>query len=120
MNFLLEITKEDYGSSIIATKGFAETLGFGAQILLIGMLTVFTVLCILWIALMIFKFFFHDLAKQEHKEVAAPAPTPTPDHVAAPVSSDDEIVAVIAAAIAMAESETSNGIKFRVVSFKRR
>ena len=58
MNFLLEITKEDYGSSIIATKGFAETLLFGAQMLLIGMLTVFSVLIIIWIALVIFKFFY--------------------------------------------------------------
>jgi Na+-transporting methylmalonyl-CoA/oxaloacetate decarboxylase gamma subunit len=33
-------------------------------------------------------------------------------------SLDEEIVAVIAAAIAMAESE-SNGLKFRVVSFRR-
>lgn len=31
---------------------------------------------------------------------------------------DEEIVAVIAAAVAMAESE-SNGLKFRVVSFRR-
>ena len=34
------------------------------------------------------------------------------------VAADEEIVAVIAAAIAMAESE-SNGLKFRVVSFRR-
>lgn len=33
-------------------------------------------------------------------------------------SNDEEIIAVIAAAIAMAESE-SEGLKFRVVSFKR-
>ena len=33
-------------------------------------------------------------------------------------STDEEIIAVIAAAIAMAESE-NNGLKFRVVSFRR-
>ena len=120
MNFLLEITKEDYGSSIIATKGFAETLLFGAQMLLIGMLTVFSVLIIIWIALVIFKFFFHDLAKREHKDVVAPAPAPIPEPVTINTSSDDEIIAVIAAAIAMAESEANPGVKFRVVSFKRR
>ena len=35
------------------------------------------------------------------------------------VADDEEIIAVIAAAIAMAESE-SNGLKFRVVSFRRK
>ena len=51
------------------------------------------------------------------------APAPKAQVVSEPVtpvaSNDEEIVAAIAAAIAMAESE-SDGIKFRVVSFKRR
>ena len=65
-----------------------------------------------------FKFFFHDLAQ---KKKATPKVVQSVE--AAPVTvsktNDEEIVAVIAAAIAMAESE-SDGIKFRVVSFKRR
>ena len=44
MNFLLEITKGDYTDKIIETKGFAETLGFGLQMLALGMLAVFAVL----------------------------------------------------------------------------
>ena len=38
--------------------------------------------------------------------------------VNAVANNDEEIIAVIAAAIAMAESE-SNGLKFKVVSFRR-
>ena len=41
------------------------------------------------------------------------------EYVPAAVSNDDEIVAVIVAAIAMAESESLD-TKFRVVSFKRK
>lgn len=118
MNFLLEITKDDYTTPIITTKGFSETLLFGLQMVLIGMATVFAVLILLWIALTLFKVFFHDIAKTKKESKTENTPTP----VAAPLvnsTSDEEIVAVIAAAIAMAESE-SNGIKFRVVSFNRK
>jgi sodium pump decarboxylase gamma subunit len=86
---------------------------------LIGMATIFAVLCLLWGFLALFKVVFHDLpAKKAAKsnETVAVAP-------AAPVAntstSDDEIIAVIAAAIAMAESECSD-TKFKVVSFKRK
>ena len=120
MNFLLEITKEDYGSSIITTHGAFETLMFGLQMLLIGMLTVFSVLVILWIALVIFKFFFHDLAKKERSSVVSESQNEIVESTPAVASADEELVAVIAAAIAMAESESGNGIKYRVVSFKRR
>ncbi len=118
MNFLLEITKDDYGDKIIQTKGFLETLGFGAQMLLIGMLTVFSVLVLLFGCLTVFKLVFHGAEKKEKK------PTPPPVAAQAPtapayVTDDAEIVAVIAAAVAMAESE-SGGIPFRVVSFRRK
>ena len=118
MNFLLNITKEDYGSKIIKTNGLSETLLFGLEIVLIGMATVFSVLILLWIALTLFKFFFHDIPSRRKKEVSAPAPAPVSAPAVTSVA-DEEIVAVIAAAIAMAESE-SGGLKFRVVSFKRK
>ena len=115
MNFLLSITKSDYTTKIIETKGFSETLLFGLEMVLIGMATVFSVLILLWLALTVFKLVF---AKKNTAEKTDVAPAP----VAAPVvtaNNDEEIVAVIAAAIAMAESESS-GVKFRVVSFKRK
>ena len=87
--------------------------------MLLGMATIFTVLIIIWISLIVLKFFLHDvpMAKEAEKKNSQPAPV-----VSAPVvntASDDEIVAVIAAAIAAAESESS-GLKFRVVSFRRK
>lgn len=97
-----------------------DALIYGGTMLLIGMATVFAVLCLLWGCLTVFKIVFHDLlekrAHSEANEISEPAPV-----VSAPVTSsaDEEIVAVIAAAIAMAESE-SGDLKFKVVSFNRK
>jgi len=117
MNFLLDIPKESYGDKILLEYGFAETLAFGAKILLIGVVAVFGVLCLIWAALALFNRFFSN-----HKPAQKSAQAPVPVAAPAPVrraSTDEEIVAVIAAAIAMAESEGS-GAKYRVVSFKRK
>ena len=95
-----------------------DALGYGAFMLLIGMATVFAVLVLLWLCLTAFKYFMHDLPAK--KAAASEAVIEEPALVAPTVeSNDDEIVAVIAAAIAMAESESSN-IKFKVVSFRRK
>ena len=117
---------EDYSQKIIDFSNFeVSQLGdaflFGGAMLLIGMVTVFAVLCILWACLIAFKYFFHDLPERRSgKAPVAPAVKAAPVVQSAPVkTANDEIVAVIAAAIAMAESE-SNGAKFRVVSFKRK
>lgn len=117
MNFLLEITASDYTDKIINTKGPMETLLFGLQMLGIGMLAVFSVLCLIWLALAIFqKVFAHD-SKPRVERIVEETPVAAPAVVQQ--TSDDEIVAVIAAAIAAAESERP-GMKFRVVSFNRR
>ena len=100
---------------------FGEAFGFGGLMLLIGMATVFSVLCILWICLALFKIGFHDLPEKRKNAASQVVETPAKEVVAevAPVSDDGEIIAAIAAAIALAESENS-GIKFRVVSFRRK
>ena len=113
----LAITAEDYGDSIIKTKGFLETLGFGGQMLLLGMGTVFVVLCLLWFSLYIFKILFQKSEKSAEEKTDDIAPITEIQDVA--VENDDEIIAVLAAAVAMAESE-NNGAKFRVVSFRRK
>ncbi len=59
--------------------------------------------------------FTNNNENPEQNDEAADA---TPATVKNENALDEEIVAVIAAAIAMAESE-SNGLKFRVVSFRR-
>lgn len=112
--FYLAITQDDYSSNLMQSKGFLETLGFGAQMLLIGMATVFAVLILLWICLALFARVFDGKKEKEEPQIAPPAPEVTPV-----VQHDDELVAVIAAAIATAESEHS-GAKFRVVSFRRK
>lgn len=112
MNFLLEMNYKE-------PLNIADALSFGGQTVLLGMATIFAVLIIIWVALAILKVFLHDLpAKKEGKAEASPEPT-APVVPATAKTSDDEIIAVIAAAIAAAESE-SGGAKFRVVSFKRK
>ncbi len=113
MTALLEVIKNQ------PIENFGEKLLYGGQMLLIGMATVFAVLLLLWGCLIIFKIVFHDLAKSRTKEPVAAKSVNIVE--AAPTVSDnsEEIVAVIAAAIAAAESECS-GIKFKVVSFRRK
>ncbi len=113
----------DFGKAIVDFSNFdISQLGnaaiFGGAILLIGMLAVFAVLVVIWLCLVLFKVAFHDLPSKKSEDAPEVSATLVPMQEAAQ-STDDEIVAVIAAAIAMAESESS-GIKFRVVSFKRK
>ena len=109
MNFLLEVT--DYTKPV---ESFADRLSFGGFMLLLGMCIVFAVLIIIWGSLSLFKLYF---SKHEAKPTEKIVPV---EPVVAPVVTNDaEIVAVIAAAIAAAEAE-SDGIKFKVVSFRRK
>lgn len=124
MNTLLAITPDMYSKVIIDPNvaGPLETLGFGAMILGIGMLAIFAVLCLLWGALVLFKIAFYDVPAKKKAVNVEPASAPAPVIIpAAPVvaNEDEELIAVLAAAIAMAESECL-GAKFRVVSFKRK
>ena len=113
MNFLLETV--DYTKPL---GSFGEQLSFGGEMLLLGMATVFAVLCTIWLALVLFKLAFNKAPKASKE--AKPQAIVSPVAVSTSQSTDEaEIVAVIAAAIAMAESDES-GIKFRVVSFKKR
>ena len=119
MNTLLSIAEKDYAYNLFE-KGYnlGEVALFGLQILGIGILTVFAVLSLIWVALLIFEKAFTKAPKEEKKEEQVVL-TPVSETVAQAQSNDEEIVAVIAAAIAMAESENS-GMKFRVVSFRRK
>ncbi len=115
---------EDFAKSIVNFSDFdisqlGDAFLFGGTMLLIGMVTIFSVLCLLWGCLLLFKICFHDLPAKKAALVPQVAEAPTAVASTSASSSDDEIVAVIAAAIAMAESENSD-VKFRVVSFKRK
>ena len=125
MNFLCEIAENQYGEKLLQLMKNGEvTFGdialFGGKMVLIGMATVFSVLVLIWGCLSLFKVFFCDLKnsapkKQAEKVEQEPIASASETYV----TDDSEIVAVIAAAIAAAESEQV-GAKFRVVSFKRK
>jgi len=113
----------DFNSPIVDLANFnaadlGKALGFGGSMVLIGMAAIFAVLIILWACLVLFKIFFHDIPEKKSK-AATVAPVVPVQEVVQTTTSDAEIVAVIAAAIAMVESESS-GTKFQVVSFKRK
>lgn len=112
MNFLLAI---DPNKSLKPL----EALSFGAQTLLLGMVTVFAVLIIIWLCIVLLKVLIHDLPEKRKKQMSEAPAAPTAVQESVHETNDDEIVAVIAAAIAQAETENS-GLKFRVVSFRRK
>ena len=117
MNFMLDIGNVNISEPI---SDFGDRLLYAGQMLLIGMATVFSVLVVLMIALVLFKFFFHDLPKRQKKVVSDSKAETVTVAPTASVSNDEEIIAVIAAAIAMAENECGGNKQFRVVSFNRK
>ena len=109
MNFLLEVT--DYTKPV---ESFIDRLTFGGFMLLLGMAIIFAVLVLIWGCLAVFKLYFSKYEAKPKEVVEVPSAP-----VVEVVQDDNEIVAVIAAAIAAAEAE-SDGTKFRVVSFRRK
>ena len=114
----------DFSEPIINFSNFSfsqlgDALTFGGAMFIIGIVTVFAVLCLLWLFLVVFKLVLHDMPKKMAKKVKVTPVIITPEKPLEEAKEDDkEIIAVIAAAIAMAESDNS-GMKFKVVSFKR-
>lgn len=108
---------------------WANFIGQGIQTFGLGVLTVFSVLAILWGCLEIFRYFFYTLPQREAQGEAAEAPATAEENIepvyVAPVSDDGEVVAAIIAAItAMRDEEAAeSGVApgaFRVVSFRKR
>lgn len=108
MNLLTEISFDTFSLDKIIN---------GGVIAIIGLLVVFFVLATIWLILLSFNLIFNKLSvgKKKSDEITQNI---EPVITAQPKVSDEEIIAVIAAAIAMAESEAP-GSTFRVVSFKR-
>ncbi len=111
MNTLLEINYNE-------TLGFTDALSFGGKMFLLGILAVFAVLGIIYVILSIFKSVFGKINEKESATTTTAAPSNAT--VLPAYTAETEIVAVIAAAVAMAEAESGNGAKFRVVSFRRK
>lgn len=108
-----------------AAMPLSERLLYGLQVLVIGMVTVFVVLALLWGAMALFKIFFYNIPNQKKNTAAAvnkvenvPAAADIP--LAAPAASDDtQLIAVITAAIAAYNASAGNKLPFRVVSYRR-
>ena len=101
----------------------------GLPTAILGMVTVFAVLSILWGCLEIFKYVFYTLPEQRKNasssEANADAASPESKSVSEEeyaYADDGEIVAAIIAAITAARSEqgTAAPSGFRVVSFRKR
>ena len=93
----------------------------GGKVLLIGICTVFAVLCLIWFCLYLTRLILGLITSSGDNApapVSAPTPAPTAPVVPTPVTAEGELIAVIAAAIAAAEAE-SGKTGFRVVSFHR-
>lgn len=113
--------KDTYGDDVIA-----RFLGHGLQTALLGILTVFTVLSILWGCLEIFKYVFYTLPerkkKTEKKETVSVQPTAVQPQPVQAYGDDKAVVAAIIAAITAAREEEGipSTVPFRVVSFRKR
>ncbi len=114
------------------TKQYGDEGGFqtigqvfenGGKYFLLGILSVFAVLGLIWAFIELFHRFCNIIPSKNAESDSAPIPTPAPVAApvapAAPATDDAEIIAVIAAAIEAAKAETPNG-QFRVVSFRKR
>ncbi len=104
-------------------EDFGQIFREGGAVFLRGMLTVFAVLCIIWLCLSIVRFFLYDLPRRRQEEEKSTPVTPTPAVLpsrqpAMAALDEAELIAVLAAAVAAAEGESCPG-KFRVVSFHR-
>ena len=124
---LLEVDVNSYMNSDLS---LSERLSLGGQMIVLGLGTVFTVLALIWFCLFLFRLFFHDIpqkrriAREAAQNENAVTPAPEDASAEAPVQASDEneLIAVICAAISAArasEGEASQA-SFRVVSFKRK
>ncbi|MBR2473490.1 MAG: OadG family protein [Clostridia bacterium] len=120
INYLASIV-DNFGNDTMAR--FVEA---GLPVALLGVLTVFAVLSIIWGSLEVLKYFFYTLPEMKKKEVSQQESQSVSER--APVQSqgayanDEEIVAAIIAAItaARADEGVPPSVPFRVVSFRKR
>ena len=112
---------------ITQDSSILDRLALGGSTTLLGMAIVFSVLCIIFIALQIMRAVFTKNASQTkkakkarkaEKAVQTTAPKPEVAPAAEPAVDDGAIVAAIIAAISAHTGKAPEG--FRVVSFKKR
>ena len=118
-------------SPVAASINWAERGSTAGTVTLMGMVTIFAVLAILWAMIEIMHSVLHKGEKKEKeprpkKTVPAPAPKQDDAAIAAAIAAalaasedDGAVVAAITAAITAARAENGETGAFRVVSFKR-
>ena len=104
-------------------EGALDKLGYGLQVALVGMGTVFFVLFLLMFVVYIFKLVFYTIPnKKAAKNADTAVEEPVQTAAVAATDNDEEIAAVITAAIA-SFYENGNGAearqKYKIRSFKR-
>ncbi len=114
---------------LLSTAGamsFGERMSYGLQVFVVGLGTVFSVLVILWLALILFRVFAYDIPQKKAKKLAEATvkveATPVAEtHIPVEETSEDDtqLIAVITAAVAAYNAQSGNTLPFRVVSFKR-
>ena len=103
----------------------ADAWAEAGKMTFMGMLMVFSVLAILWGVLAIFKLIFAEKPSKAKAEKPAPAPVKVEEKadVVEANAGNDELIAVITAAVAAYMAEENGGEApangFRVVSFRR-
>ena len=134
MNNLIFLAKasefqDPVGTGTAWADRWARFTGMGLQTFLLGMLTVFSVLAILWGCLEVFRYVFYTIPQKKKAAASAPAAPVAPVVEAEPevvdYSDDGEVVAAIIAAITAMRSDEAaeSGVApgaFRVVSFRKR
>lgn len=114
----------NYFSLLDATAmPLSERLLEGGKVFLIGMVTVFAVLALLWLVMALFRVLFYKKNTDEDAtNVIKVEDVPSLENIplATSVSSDDtQLIAVITAAIAAYNASAGNALPFRVVSYRR-
>ena len=99
----------------VEVEGFGNKVLYGLEMLLIGMVIVFSVLALLWITLEISGRAFQKLSAPKNPAAEKSEPTVAPE---LQTTDETELIAVLTAAIAAMESAPA--ARFRVVSFKRK
>lgn len=103
---------------VVIGESFGERLLYGLQITAIGMLTVFLVLLILMLILKVFGWVFAEKKIKNKKD--AVTETPAQPQIQEEASEDeDEIAAVISAAVYAYMETAAPGTKYVIRSFKK-
>lgn len=112
-------TQESVETTAESVLSFGERLSTGLGTALLGMLTIFFMLTVLFIMMKLMSAVFGKSGKKAEKSVPVtlPAKDPVPVAVQAEAEDEEETVAAIVAAISAYTG--SSPASFRVVSFKR-